>query len=83
LLEQALLRSRESYVYKKDLIHGFIIKNLREISKQSEYILDLLIYLYSPDPRVYSSFNLEKWHHRREYFRILTDRSEETILQQF
>lgn len=83
LEKQAVLKSRESYIYKKDIIHSFLIQHLRNFSKQSSYILDLLIYLYSPDSRVFSCFDLSKWHHRREYFRILTDRSEETILQEF
>lgn len=75
--------NQRNRAYKEDLLNTYIIQNLRNHARNSPFILDLLVFLYSPDPRIFISFDLNLWKHRREYERILTTQAERTMLEEF
>ena len=73
----------ESHEFKRKTFHNFIIQSLKDLSKTSEIMQDLLIGLYSPDPMTFAFLDLKKWYHRREYNRILSDNNDQHTLKQF
>ena len=47
---------------------------LTQGKKISPFLSDVLIGMFSPDSRIYSLLDLERWDHRREYYRILSEK---------
>lgn len=58
---------------RQELLNSFIFQTLKRGAKSSKRLRDLVIYLYSPSPRLYCFLDLKDWQHLREYRRIIAE----------
>jgi hypothetical protein len=67
---------------KRELLSNFIFQTLKKGAKSSRRLRDLVIYLYSPSPRLYCFLDLDDWQHLREYKRIIAEELNDSTLRE-
>jgi hypothetical protein len=71
LLEKITESQEKDAHSRQELLNSFIFQTLKRGAKSSKRLRDLVIYLYSPSPRLYCFLDLQDWQHLREYRRII------------
>lgn len=67
---------------RQELLNNFIFQTLKRGAKSSKRLRDLVIYLYSPSPRLYCFLDLKDWQHLREYRRIIAEELNDSTLRE-
>ena len=65
LLEKIAESQEKDGASRQELLNSFIFLTLKRGAKSSSRLRDLVIYLYSPSPRLYCFLDLSDWQHLR------------------
>jgi hypothetical protein len=73
LVEKIVECGEKDSASRQELLSSFIFQTLKRAAKSSKRVRNLVIYLYSPSPRLYCFLDLTDWQHMREYKRIIAE----------